>query len=543
MTYGKLAKLANPPVNFNNTELIGQGGYGKVYRCVIGDIEMVSKIVTESDYGGIRNINEIDIMSKLRHPNIMESRGVKTILDDSSEKLTNSVVIFMDMAFCDLHVYITEHNPLIDEKTKLLYDTAQGLSFMHINNILHLDIKAGNILIFKDRKGVTAKLTDFGNSITVGSDGIHERSMALTTITYRAPELFIPIIIHTKYSDIWSYGILGLFVITGKVTFDKIDNVRQDIYNKFSPNGRLYIEQTVHEYLADSDMSRKYINLLCKALVIKPSNRINTQMIIKDPLFNHIGSGCITSEPLNITINSNVVDAGIMHPMVDRPMKYDIVQYRAFDFMLRGLIQLGDSIQTIFLAGDLYQRILHSLDIILDGRSLSDSFPPNQSPSNSKNNKWSIVSCVAMTCLLIAHKMIEPTVLGIDNLVTMCNHEFSSDSVRRTEEIIIETFGGILYRRNLYMTSTCHHKMTVAFDSLYNCFSYHRLDLDKWEEMSLPQCGDDCVSIAGKPFDFIYNQTYHHKISTGIIRIDTNDYVEYIYRHHLNDFTEDVSMI
>jgi serine/threonine protein kinase len=528
----KLAKLAVPPVHFSNTELIGQGGYGKVYRCVVGNMDMVSKIVKVSDHGGIRNINEIDIMSKLRHPNLMESRGVKTILDDSDRELASSVVIFMDIAFCDLHVYITRHNPLICEKTKLLYDTAQGLSFMHLNNILHLDIKAGNILIFKDITGVTAKLTDFGNSITVGPSGVHERSMALTTITYRAPELFMPIIMHAKSSDIWSYGILGLFIITGKATFDKIDNVRQDIYNKFSPNGRLYIEETVHEYLADSDMSRKYINLLCKVLVIKSSDRITAQMIVKDPLFNHISYEGNIPEHVNITINSNVVDGGIMHPMVDRPMKYDMVQYRAFDFMLRGLIQLGDSTQTIFLAGDLYQRILHSLDTILDDEFLS----------NPQNNKWSIFACVAMTCLLIAHKMIEPTTLSIDDLVMMCNHEFSSDSVKRTEEIIIETFGGILYRRNLYMTSKCHHKMSVAFDSLYNCFSYHRLDLDKWEEMSLPQCDDDCVSIAGKSFDFIYNQTYHHKISTGIIEIDTTDYVEYIYRHHLNDFMEDGSM-
>ena len=509
-----LTELSVPPDHFRKTDLIGKGGYGKVYRCITDDdVEMVSKIVTVSDYSGIMNLNEVDIMSKLRHPNLMESRGVKTILDDdSNEGVIPSVIIFMDMAFCDLHVYIFEHNPLISEKNKLLYDTVQGLSFMHSNDILHLDIKPSNVLIFKDCQGITAKLTDFGNSITVGSEGVCMSSIALTTVTYRAPELFLQVPVHTKSSDIWSYGILVLFVITGKTTFSDIDNVRQEIYDKFSPNGRFYIKKTIHECFLDQDLAQKYIKLLYKIIIIESPKRATAPMVVNDHLFD------------NIRNSNSEVNGGVMYPTTDRPTKYDIIQYRGFDFMLRGFVQLEDSIQTIFLAGDLYQRVLHTLDLILY--------------DDTDNHKWSIFSCVSMTCLWMAHKMIEPSTLSVNDIVKMSSHAFSNDSVRRTEEIIMETFGGIIYRKNLYTTSKCHHKMSVAFDSLYNCFLYHQFDLDKWEEMSLPQCGDDCVSTAGKSFDFIYSQTYHHKISTGIVEIDTPDYVEYIYRRDLNNFKE-----
>ena len=499
----KLAELAIPPNHFRRTDLIGQGGYGKVYRGITdNDVELASKVVIVSNSRGIRNLNEVDIMSKLRHPNLVESKGVKTILDDFNEEMISSVAIFMDIAFCDLHVYIIKHNPSVSERIKLLYDTAQGLSFMHLNDILHLDIKSSNILIFKDSKGITAKLTDFGNSTTVGSDGTCIRSMALTTITYRAPELFMQDVVHMKSSDIWSYGILVLFVITGKSTFTNTDNVRYEIYDRFSPNGRSYIKKTIHECSLDQDLAQKFIDLLCSILVIEPNKRATAQMIVSDHIFDNIRSGSLepsskdpgrSLEPVSWTgtlshgpgndVNSS---GSIMCPIIDRPTKYDIIQYRAFDFMLRGFIQLGGSIETIFLAGDLYQRILHTLDLILE--------------NDSKKHKWSTFSCVAMTCLLMAHKMIEPSTFSIDDIVKMCNYEFSNDSVRRIEEIIMETFGGILYRKNLYTTSKCHHKISAAFDSLYNCFLYKQFDLDKWEEMTLPQCDDDCASISNESF-------------------------------------------
>jgi len=521
-----LLELVAPPESFQKTELLGAGSYGRVYRCTTDKDEVMAvKITVVSDDRGVDNLSEIDILSRLRHPHVLDSQGIKTILEDVGEGFVLSIAIFMEMASCDLINYIVNRTPPISIRNKILYDIAMGLAFIHANNYLHVDLKSSNVLIFPgqipDEKVVQAKICDFGSSLHVDSTGSYTCNKSLSTIFFRAPELFLNPLVYTRSTDIWAYGMIGCFVITGRqILFSDTKSVREKIYDAFSPTGRPFIEDVLSGYSFDEDIRVQYTDFLSDILVVDAANRATLEKILKCSLFKNLNSKPGSKNNIQLT-------GYIMNPVVNAPTRHDIIQYRGFDFMMRACLKLGCSTETMFLSGDLYQRILHVLDSILPTASA------NNEDEIEPGRNWSIFSCVALTCLWMACKMLELSVMTTSDIVILGGYLFDEDSVRKMEQNITETFGGILYRQNLYTVSQCQHKLTVSFNSLYNCFVYHKLDLERWNEMKTSQCDDDCTPISQGSFNDFYIHTDYYKKATGLIPLETKDYVECIYNQDL----------
>ena len=152
----------------------------------------------------VRLKNEIDIHSKLDHPNIIKMYG--NFEDDVSH--------YMILELCEqgeLFTYLKSKGCLKDDEITLIgYQLAQALKYLHDKKILHRDLKLGNILIADD---ITIKLCDFGLAVQL-TDLSEERKTLCGTPNYISPE----ILNMTPYSfkvDYWSFGCILYALATG----------------------------------------------------------------------------------------------------------------------------------------------------------------------------------------------------------------------------------------------------------------------------------------------------------------------------------------
>ena len=95
---------------------------------------------------------EIDIQSRINHPNIIKLLYVK--------ERHESFDLVMEFAkYGNLYTYIKKHSYLTEEKSfKFFIQVVNAIYFLHKNDLIHRDIKPENILLFDD----CVKLCDFG---------------------------------------------------------------------------------------------------------------------------------------------------------------------------------------------------------------------------------------------------------------------------------------------------------------------------------------------------------------------------------------------
>eukprot|EP00930_Biecheleria_cincta_P065377 TRINITY_DN5114_c0_g1_i1.p1 TRINITY_DN5114_c0_g1~~TRINITY_DN5114_c0_g1_i1.p1 ORF type:complete len:755 (-),score=112.74 TRINITY_DN5114_c0_g1_i1:216-2480(-) len=205
---------------------IGKGGFGEVRRgTLFGNTEVAVKLPYKQGGTVIANpalINEVRLLRRLRHPNIVLFHGVSII--GSGELLSLGIVLewvsggdlqrFVKARHESGHFYedckAVFAGALIKE-VKLLMDVARGLGYLHsqITPILHRDVKPGNILI-ESHEPPLAKLADFGLSSL--ADG-RQKGRAGSTM-YMAPEISNNLD-YDLPADVYSFGRVVLFINTG----------------------------------------------------------------------------------------------------------------------------------------------------------------------------------------------------------------------------------------------------------------------------------------------------------------------------------------
>ncbi|KAJ4874717.1 putative L-type lectin-domain containing receptor kinase V.1 [Raphanus sativus] len=146
---------------FNNTELLGRGGFGKVYKGTlpVSDIEIAVKVVSHDSRQGMREfIAEIATIGRLRHPNLVRLQGYCRHKDE-----LYLVYDCMPKGSLDKFLYRQQHGNLDwSQRFKIIKDVASGLCNLHqqwVQVIIHRDIKPANILLDGN---MNAKLGDFG---------------------------------------------------------------------------------------------------------------------------------------------------------------------------------------------------------------------------------------------------------------------------------------------------------------------------------------------------------------------------------------------
>uniref|UniRef100_A0A8D2I3L0 Mitogen-activated protein kinase kinase kinase n=1 Tax=Urocitellus parryii TaxID=9999 RepID=A0A8D2I3L0_UROPR len=208
-------------------EIIGIGGFGKVYRAFwIGDEVAVKAARHDPDEDisqTIENVRqEAKLFAMLKHPNIIALRGVCL-------KEPNLCLVMEFARGGPLNRVLSGKRIPPDILVNWAVQIARGMNYLHdeaIVPIIHRDLKSSNILILQkvengDLSNKILKITDFG----LAREWHRTTKMsAAGTYAWMAPEV-IRASTFSKGSDVWSYGVLLWELLTGEVPFRGIDGL------------------------------------------------------------------------------------------------------------------------------------------------------------------------------------------------------------------------------------------------------------------------------------------------------------------------------
>ncbi|KAI3687687.1 hypothetical protein L1987_81388 [Smallanthus sonchifolius] len=209
-----LLKLATN--NFQESEILGSGGFGCVYKAQLDDtlLAAVKKLDNQSRDALKEFQTEIDILSKVQHPNIITLLGY--CVHDETKLL---VYELMQNGSLDtqLHGPSCGSNLTWHCRMKIALDTARGLEYLHEHckpSVIHRDLKSSNILL--DSR-FNAKLSDFGLAVT---DGANKNIKLSGTLGYVAPEYLLDGKLTDK-SDVYAFGVVLLELLLRRRPVDK----------------------------------------------------------------------------------------------------------------------------------------------------------------------------------------------------------------------------------------------------------------------------------------------------------------------------------
>ncbi len=194
--------------------LLGEGGMGVVYRAEDTKLQrevalkFLSSHLLSDDEDRVRFLNEARAAASLSHPNICTVHEIDEVDGHT----------YISMAYLEgssLKDLLTE-GPL-DRDASLAYalQIADGLGEAHGKDVVHRDIKPGNIMITPASKAI---ITDFGLAKTSGSPELTQLGAAVGTAAYMSPEQARGEAVDSR-SDVWSLGALLYEMLTGQKAF------------------------------------------------------------------------------------------------------------------------------------------------------------------------------------------------------------------------------------------------------------------------------------------------------------------------------------
>ncbi|XP_026655880.2 probable LRR receptor-like serine/threonine-protein kinase At1g07650 isoform X2 [Phoenix dactylifera] len=202
--------------NFDSANLIGEGGFGSVYKGLLSDgtVIAVKQLSSRSRQGTREFVNEIGMISALQHPNLVKLYGCCTegnqllLIYEYMENNCLARALFSKKPECRLKLdWPTRH--------KICLGIARGLAYLHEESrlkIVHRDIKASNVLLDRD---LNAKISDFGLAKLYEEENTHISTRVAGTIGYMAPEYAMRGHLTSK-ADVYSFGVVALEIVSGK---------------------------------------------------------------------------------------------------------------------------------------------------------------------------------------------------------------------------------------------------------------------------------------------------------------------------------------
>lgn len=175
----------------------------------------LKEIQIEDNWINQDNIAEIDILSRVDHPNVVNIK--KIMLTDSK------IQIIMDLALIDLFEYI---NPSINIiiREKLISDIIDGLNYLHQNHIIHGDFHLRNVLIFNSLENPIPKIIDFG----LARNSYSKTDMYGPSSQISPPELLKARLAKKNIQigpevDVWSLGCMIYYILSGQLLFNVVE--------------------------------------------------------------------------------------------------------------------------------------------------------------------------------------------------------------------------------------------------------------------------------------------------------------------------------
>ncbi|KAM7498859.1 hypothetical protein LguiA_023273 [Lonicera macranthoides] len=213
-------ELSTATQNFNPDSLIGEGGFGRVYKGHLEskNIDVAVKQLDRNGFQGNREfLVEVLMLSLLHHDNLVNLIGYCC---DGDQRIL--VYEFMAKGSLEDHLLeIGQKKPLDwNTRMKIAEGAARGLEYLHETAdppVIYRDFKASNILLDEN---FNPKLSDFGLAkLGPTGDKSHVSTRVMGTYGYCAPEYALTGKLTTK-SDVYSFGVVFLELITGRRVID-----------------------------------------------------------------------------------------------------------------------------------------------------------------------------------------------------------------------------------------------------------------------------------------------------------------------------------
>ncbi|KAM7469399.1 hypothetical protein LguiA_007582 [Lonicera macranthoides] len=225
-----LAHILLATNNFDDALIIGQGGFGKVYKGVIDDGTVtvaIKRLSPTSKQGAPQFWTEVELLSKFRHSHLVSLIGYCNNCDEM-------ILVYEYMARGTLADHLYKLGPNGNnsltlswvQRIKICIGAARGLDYLHTgtgihDRVIHRDLKSSNILL---DDSWAAKVSDFGLS-KIGpanqsaSASSHVSTNVKGTFGYVDPEYLVTHRL-TRKSDVYSFGVVLLEVLSGRRAVD-----------------------------------------------------------------------------------------------------------------------------------------------------------------------------------------------------------------------------------------------------------------------------------------------------------------------------------
>ncbi|KAJ3089953.1 Mitogen-activated protein kinase [Quaeritorhiza haematococci] len=334
-----------PPLIERKYKLIrelGQGAYGVVCYETGQDvaIKKVQKVFEKSILAK-RALREIKL---LRH--FSGHENITSILDMEITDINNfsEVYLVQELMEADLHQIIRSEQPLTDAHFQyFVYQVCRGLKYIHSANVLHRDLKPGNLLVNADCE---LKICDFGlaRGLQEGAAGFMTEYVA--TRWYRAPEIMLSFKSYTKAIDMWSVGCIFAELLGGKPLFkgrDYVDQLNQILSILGTPDDatlRRIGSERAQLYIRSLPRMKKVpwtqlypranplaLDLLEKLLAFDPAQRITVEEALAHPYLEAYHD--IDDEPVHDKIFDFSFESVEAVDEMKRMIAQEVMEYKA----------------------------------------------------------------------------------------------------------------------------------------------------------------------------------------------------------------------
>ncbi|KAL3730697.1 hypothetical protein ACJRO7_027690 [Eucalyptus globulus] len=252
-TYNELAMATN---GFAFDTIIGQGGFGYVHKGVLpSGQEVAVKCLKAGSGQGDREFQaEVEIISRVHHRHLVSLIGY--CIAGSQRML---VYEFMPNKTLEYHLHAKDRPPMgWSTRLRIALGSAKGLAYLHEDchpRIIHRDIKGANILLDFNFE---AKVADFGLAKLTSDNFTHVSTRIMGTFGYLAPEYAASGKLTDK-SDIFSFGVMLLELITGRRPADPTSELMEDsLVDWARPRIGRALEESKFNELADPRLEARY---------------------------------------------------------------------------------------------------------------------------------------------------------------------------------------------------------------------------------------------------------------------------------------------
>ncbi|KAK7263752.1 hypothetical protein RJT34_31349 [Clitoria ternatea] len=282
---------------FSQDNDIGSGGFGKVYLGVLpnGQQVAIKRAKRESMQEALQFKSEIELLSRVHHKNLVSlvgfcfEKGEQILVYDYVPNGTlKDAILGVNI---NMPPYLSRGKSVIRldwiGRLKIALDIARGLDYLHEHAnppIIHRDIKSSNILL--DER-LNAKVADFGLSKPMlDFEKDHVTTQVKGTMGYLDPEYYTSQEL-TEKSDVYSYGVLMLELITARKPIERGKYIVKVIRNEIDKSKDLYgLEKFVDPNIGEGGSTLKgfemFVDLAMKCVEDSRGDRPTMNEVVKE---------------------------------------------------------------------------------------------------------------------------------------------------------------------------------------------------------------------------------------------------------------------